>query len=109
MSNNEPTKKVLNAIRKIANDSSLSVNELRVLVALERIVARIDAFQPLENKLVFKGGFVLLNAYQSPRFTRDVDALARNIGKEALISEVPKALSMDLDDGLNFAPPKSWT
>jgi hypothetical protein len=51
---------------------SFSINELRIILALERIVARLIAHKFLEKHLVFKGGFVLLKTLGSTRFTRDL-------------------------------------
>ena len=79
----EQSKKLINALKKLAQtDSRLNVNELRIIVALERAVARLQYDKILAQHLVFKGGFVLLKQYQSSRFTRDADALAVDISKE---------------------------
>jgi len=104
MSKSENTKKVINAMNKLTKISVLSVNELRIIVAIERLIARIDYYKPLETKLIFKGGFVLLKAYNSLRFTRDIDALAVEISKDQLIKDISEALSVDLEDGISFAP-----
>jgi len=91
------------SIRNLAKeDSSLSINELRVVIALERAIARLEQDKNLAEHLVFKGGFVLLKHYKSVRFTRDVDALAIAISKQELKDSVERALSNDLDDGLWF-------
>ncbi len=101
--NEEKSKAVLRAIRKHAtNEASLSVNELRVIVALERAIARLQHDPILADHLVFKGGFVLLKHFESPRFTRDVDALAIHIAKSRLPELMQNALEADLNDGLWF-------
>jgi hypothetical protein len=73
-----------------------------VVLALERVVARIEAHKGLRDKLVFKGGFVLLKSFGSQRFTRDLDALAQDIPKQRLLNHMTEALAMDLKDGLYF-------
>ena len=75
---------------------------MRVIVALERAVARIELNVQLAEHLIFKGGLVLLKSYRSGRFTRDVDALALSISKAELSSLLSLALEVDLDDGLWF-------
>lgn len=85
-----------------AQDPRLSINELRVIVALERAVARIERSEKLADHLIFKGGLVLLKSYHSGRYTRDVDALALSISKTELGNLVSKALEVDLEDGLWF-------
>lgn len=78
---------------------TFSVNELRMLLALERIVARLTANRTLDKHLVFKGGFVLVKVFESERFTRDLDALGVGIDKSEVIRLVPKVLAKDLGDG----------
>lgn len=102
----ERSKEVLRALTKLSKASALSINDLRVILALERVVARIEAHKILRDKLIFKGGFVLMKTFDSQRFTRDLDALARDVPKERLLTQVKAALSIDLDDGLYFADPK---
>lgn len=102
----ERSKEVLRALSQISKQSALSINELRVILALERVVARIEAHKVLREKLIFKGGFVLLKTFDSQRFTRDLDALAADMPKQKLLSQVKEALNVDLDDGLYFAEPE---
>ncbi len=79
MKMSERSKEVLHALAKRAKESALSINELRVVLALERVVARIEAHKVLREKLIFKGGFVLLKTFDNQRFTRDLDALAADM------------------------------
>ena len=68
---------ILRKIKALASrDSRLSINELRVIIALERAIARLEYEPILAEHLVFKGGLVLLKSFDSLRFTRDADALA---------------------------------
>lgn len=96
------------AIKNLHNsgNTKLSINELRVVVALERAVARLEQEPQLAKSLVFKGGFVLLKCYKATRFTRDVDALIRGMSLEQIKRMVPDALSLDLRDGLWFCDVK---
>ncbi|EKD50088.1 MAG: hypothetical protein ACD_62C00658G0007 [uncultured bacterium] len=101
--NTETVKKVLRGIRRIVEQNEkLSINEVRIIVALERAIARLIHDRVLQKHLIFKGGFVLLKNYDSSRFTRDVDALALAISKEKISELVGEVLSVDLDDGLWF-------
>jgi len=103
MIDSEKSKEVLRELTKLARCSRLSINELRVVLALERIVARIEAHKVLRDKLIFKGGFVLFKILKSGRFTRDLDALAICVVKEELVGQVRDALQKDLNDGISFA------
>lgn len=79
-----------------------NLNEIRVIVAMERAIARLALSRELSEHLIFKGGFVLLKTYDSLRFTRDADALAVSIPKMKLKDLVCNALEVDLEDGLWF-------
>lgn len=103
MSRAEKAKFVSRALKKIASaDSRLDHNEWRIIIALERAVARLEHHERLREHLVFKGGFVLLKTTTTSRFTKDVDALAVAIKRENVPELVRSALAKDLDDGLWF-------
>jgi predicted nucleotidyltransferase component of viral defense system len=94
---------IMQRIKKIArNVPGETVNELRVIFALERAVNRLEAHPQLSNHLIFKGGFVLLKTIETNRFTRDLDALAYEISKEDVPELVKSALAADLKDGVWF-------
>lgn len=96
-------KKVMGALKMLAKASDRnSLNELRLVVALERAIARIERHPRLSEHLIFKGGFVLLKTVDTTRFTRDVDALAIGISRTRIVGMVEHALKIDLDDGLWF-------
>lgn len=101
--NKERAKQIAKTIRRInREDPRLSINELRIIVALERAIARLEHHKALAEHLVFKGGFVMLKIYDSERFTRDGDALAVGIDKEELKVLIGQAIEEDLDDGMWF-------
>lgn len=101
--NLERANQIAKAIKDLAkNNGRFSLNELRIIVALERVTARLTASKGLADHLIFKGGFVLLKIHESTRFTRDTDALAVSVSKEKLSDLASKALATDLDDGLWF-------
>ena len=100
--------KIRAELTKLANTgNTFSVNELRVILALERIVARLTADKALDKHLVYKGGFVMMKVLQSERFTRDLDALGVGIDKDDVLRLVPKALEKDLGDGFWFGDIKT--
>lgn len=103
MSREAKAQKIRAQLTKIAGTKdSWSVNELRIILGLERIVARLIQDKELEKYLVYKGGFVLMKALGSDRFTRDLDALGVGIDKEDVVKLVPRALSADIQDGFWF-------
>ena len=103
MTREQKANKLRAQLTKFASESqTFSTNELRVILSLERIVARLEASPALTDHLIFKGGFVLLKVFQSERFTRDLDALCRGLEKDEARELIRKALETDLDDGFWF-------
>lgn len=103
MSRSTQAKKVMDALKKLANPNGHhSLNELRLVIALERAIARFERHPQLSEHLIFKGGFVLFKMTNTMRFTRDVDALAIGIFRDRIVAMVEYALKVDLDDGLWF-------
>lgn len=101
MSREEQAKVVSKALKKIAAaDSRLNHNEWRIIVAIERVIARLEQHEQLREHLVFKGGFVLLKTTNTIRFTKDADALAISIQRDDVPDMVQSALATDLNDGL---------
>lgn len=94
---------VKKALKKIEKDfPQYSINEIRIVAALERVIARLERHPRLSQNLVFKGGFVLLKEINSNRFTRDVDALALNIPRDQIPGMIHQSLKVDLFDGFWF-------
>jgi predicted nucleotidyltransferase component of viral defense system len=101
--NAEYTKNLLKNINQLSKEhSQLNVNEIRLVLALERVIARLQSSKKLKKHIIFKGGFVLYKEFSSVRFTRDIDALAKNISKDKLKNLVLEALEVDIEDGLWF-------
>lgn len=80
-------------LNKLAKTTkTLSVNDLRMILALERVIARVENHKKLSKHFVFKGGFVLLKTVNSDRFTRDVDALAIGLSRKQVPALVEDAM-----------------
>lgn len=63
----EKTKQVIKALKNLAAAGKhLSINQLRVVVAIERAIARLAASK-LAPHLIFKGGYVLFKSFDSQR------------------------------------------
>lgn len=69
---------------------------------IERLLARLMADKTLSNHLVFKGGFVGLKVYESPRYTVDLDALLIKANIESTLKLVKEKAEFDLNDGVWF-------
>lgn len=81
---------------------ALSINELRIVLAIERIIVRLETSPQLREHLIFKGGYVMLRVLGSDRFTRDLDALCRGLEKNLAEKLILQALNGKIDDGFWF-------
>jgi len=78
--------------------------QVQLLLAQERFLARVASVD-LDNKLVWKGGSLILRRYTTispPRFTVDIDLLVRNISIDDGEQLLKKAFAVDLGDGFKF-------
>ncbi|PIT99463.1 MAG: hypothetical protein COT74_10715 [Bdellovibrionales bacterium CG10_big_fil_rev_8_21_14_0_10_45_34] len=76
--------------------------DIETVFLIERLVARLIADKKLADRLVFKGGFVGLMVYESPRYTVDLDAPLVKSNIEHTLEQVKKQAEYDLDDGVWF-------
>lgn len=76
--------------------------DLETVFLIERLVARLIANRKLSDRLVFKGGFVGLKVYDSPRYTVDLDALLVKSNIEETLVLVQEQAQVDLNDGVWF-------
>lgn len=76
--------------------------DLETVFLIERLVARLIADKKLSDRLVFKGGFVGLKVYDSPRYTVDLDALLVKSNIEETLVLVQEQAQVDLNDGVWF-------
>ena len=79
-----------------------SYQNLETVFLLERFVARLLADETISGHLVFKGGFVGMKVYGSPRHTTDVDAIAKGIELNTLSISVSRVAESDIGDGAWF-------
>lgn len=90
-------------LKNFAKANGISnIERVRVILCLERVIARLVQDEYLCSKLIFGGGFVLYKEVGSQRFTSDIDAIISDIDKKKIIEFVNRALNVDLDDGFWF-------
>lgn len=83
-------------------DSGVPFQNLETAFILERLVARLTTDEELQTHLVFKGGFVGLKVYKSPRYTVDVDALVIRAAVGSILDRARRFAETNLDDGVWF-------
>jgi predicted nucleotidyltransferase component of viral defense system len=89
-------------LKSLASKMKIQYSHLETVFLIERLVARLIADKKLSQNLVFKGGFVGLKVYQSPRYTIDLDALLVKSNIEQTLHLVKKQAQSDRDDGVWF-------
>ena len=94
--------KLRELIIKEAEKKGLHFNQVLMIVAYERAIARLVQNESLSESVIFKGGVVMRMAYGSNRFTKDLDASFEGIAEEEMKREVIGALRTDLDDCFEF-------
>ena len=92
------TQKLVDLQRK----SGVTFTNLATSFLIERLVARLVAEKSLRTSLVFKGGFVGLKVYASPRYTVDLDAVLMKANIQATLGITKVAAESDLNDGVWF-------
>ncbi len=89
-------------IKLLAKKQKINTAKLQTIVVLERVVARLLTRDFIREHMIFSGGFVMIKSYDSERFTKDLDAIIRNIPVRKFFEELKTALATDLGDGFHF-------
>jgi hypothetical protein len=100
------TKSKGNSIRQklvdLSTEQGVPFPNLETAFLIERLVARLVSHEELRKVLVFKGGFVGLKVYDSPRYTVDLDALLLRANLEPTLKLTKTTAEVDLEDGVWF-------
>lgn len=86
----------------ISTAERVAYQNIQTMFLLERMVARLTREKPLFEHIVFKGGYVALRAFHSPRYTMDLDALVSNADLDAIGTAAIGAIETPRDDGVWF-------
>ena len=99
---NPLVRSVSDRLKRIAREQQATYAEILTQFLIERAVARLAIEPGLQEHLVFKGGFVGLRVYGSPRFTTDLDAITYRKDRGEIIRLIKNALSKSLGDHVWF-------
>jgi predicted nucleotidyltransferase component of viral defense system len=69
---------------------------------IERLVVRLLSINSFKSAVVFKGGFVGMRAYDSPRYTVDLDALVQGVNLSRSHQIIINGVEMFSGDGVWF-------
>ena len=89
-------------INILAKERGVLANQLMTIFLLERAAARLMADDQLQKNLIFKGGYVGVRVYNSPRYTTDLDAVVRGMSKDEATQKIKVAMPIDGGDGVWF-------
>ena len=94
--------KIKNKLHSIAAETNQTYNQVKTLFFIESAALRLSRDPILAKHLIFKGGFVSVKVYESPRFTTDLDATSHGISKPEIEQRIPACISQKCDDGIWF-------
>jgi len=95
-------KSIAAQLSSIAQSRGLPYQLIATTFLLERLLARLVLDSRLAKSLVFKGGYVGLRVYESPRYTIDLDALLLKAGVAETLKRTVAAGQKDINDGAWF-------
>jgi predicted nucleotidyltransferase component of viral defense system len=100
--NEKCASKYKDKLKAVALDRNATYKDIFTLFAIERAVVRLLSNEKLAKSLIFKGGFVCVRVYNSPRYTIDLDSVLHGCSLQDAEELVPKVVQQDLSDGLWF-------
>lgn len=103
MKRNDQKISINQKLKNIAQKKDIIFSLVITEFLIERLLARILSDQNLNNSLIFKGGYVGLRVYNSPRYTVDLDALLLNANLRETLEKIKLAAAQDIGDCVWFA------
>lgn len=98
----DQARSILKRLSNLALKLNVSFLNISTEFLLERLVVRLLKNNELSDQLVFKGGYVALRVYNSPRFTVDLDALLKRGNMETMIKNAISSAEAHLNDAVWF-------
>jgi predicted nucleotidyltransferase component of viral defense system len=89
-------------LSNLAQKKGVPFQFLSTSFIIERLVIRLISDKTLKDALVFKGGYVGLRVYESPRYTIDLDALLMKSDLRKILEKSKVAAESDTGDGVWF-------
>lgn len=84
----------------LAQTQKKPYDKLLTIFLIERVVVRLITDPVLATNLIFKGGYVGVRIYESPRFTTDLDAVLRGLSQDEAMARIKDRL---IDPALDAA------
>jgi len=96
-------KSINQRLSNLAKDKQIGFPFIVTEFLIERLLARLVDDSQLREKLIFKGGFVALRQYKSPRYTVDLDAISHKVLAKNMPELIKSAIERDLNDAVWFS------
>lgn len=98
----DQAKSIAAKLSSLAKSRGVPYQIISTTFLLERLLARLLLDSQLSKTLIFKGGYVGLRVYESPRYTIDLDALLHKTDAVATLKRSAEAAKADIGDGAWF-------
>jgi hypothetical protein len=95
-------KSVSERIKRVAKDKGVTCVLIHSRFLMERAAVCLVSDPILYQRLAFKGGFVVLRVYGSPRFTTDLDAVVQSQDRYDFRKKARDAIALYQGDHLRF-------
>lgn len=89
-------------LSQLARSQKKPFDKVLTLFLLERVVSRLVSDPDLARCLVFKGGYVSVRIYDSPRFTTDVDAVLHGMEQSQAREKIKIQMEKESPDAVWF-------
>jgi hypothetical protein len=100
--NKSSVNKVKEKIKKLALKTGADFEDIFTLFVIERAVVRLMTNEKLARSMIFKGGFVCVRVFESPRYTIDLDSVLHGCSFEEAKILIHEAIQQDHNDGIWF-------
>jgi hypothetical protein len=100
--NKSSVHKIKEKIKKLALKTSADFEEVFTLFVIERAVVRLMTNEKLARSMIFKGGFVCVRVFESPRYTIDLDSVLHGCLFEEAKTLILEVVQQDHNDGIWF-------
>jgi Nucleotidyl transferase AbiEii toxin, Type IV TA system len=90
-------------LKRLATQKGATYADIFTQFLLEPALARLMSDRTLAKHLVFKGGYVSVRVYESPRYTTDLDAVVHTGDKAKVLKLAKTAMNIYLQDHVWFA------
>ncbi|MEZ4744370.1 MAG: nucleotidyl transferase AbiEii/AbiGii toxin family protein [Bdellovibrionota bacterium] len=98
MNKNSQVQSLRDRLKNIAKLEGKPIASVVTDFLIERMVCRLTSNSILATHIVFKGGYVGIRCYQSPRYTVDLDVIAHKRDEEEVIELAKLSMKEPMDD-----------